>query len=86
MKNIIIEKVSDINSDYPYLEVFLSKDRKLILEVSITERKELSFKYYPSKEVVELGIEDMEYILSTSRNFLPRELENEEDILNFLDE
>ncbi len=47
--NIKIEEVGDINSDYPYLEVFYTGDIAPFLEISINNRK-LSFKIYNSEK------------------------------------
>jgi hypothetical protein len=85
MKNIRIEEVGDINSLYPYLEVFFLKETSPFLEVGITEQKELSFKYYASSFDVILHIEDQENILATAKEFLPRALKNENDFLNFIE-
>ena len=83
MKNIRIEEVGDINSDYPYLEVFLKNSTHPFLEIAISEGKELSFKFYASKTDVQIDIEEWEFILSTAKSFLPRALKNEDDFLNF---
>ncbi len=86
MRNIRIEKVSDINTEYPYLEIFLKDDLTPFLEVSISLKKELSFKFYASKIDILLEVKEWEYILETAKDFLPRALKNEDDYLNFLEE
>ena len=83
MKNIRIEEVGDINSDYPYLEVFLKENTSPFLEVAISDDKELSFKFYASNTDVKVDTGDWEFILSTAKFFLTRALKNEDDFLNF---
>lgn len=85
MENIRIEEVGDINSEYPYLEIFLKDNLIPFLEISISLKKELSFKFYTSKVDILLEIEEWEYILKTAKDFLPRALKNEDDYLNFLE-
>ncbi|HBZ66349.1 MAG TPA: hypothetical protein DEO70_05875 [Bacteroidales bacterium] len=85
MKNIKIEEVGDINFDYPYLEIFSKNDKIPFLEISISERKELSLKFYASKTDIQLNIEEWEYILSIAKEFLPRALKNEDDFLKLSD-
>ncbi|WP_160716191.1 hypothetical protein [Chitinophaga solisilvae] len=86
MKNIRIEKIGDVNADYPYLEVFLKDSTKPFLEVAISGDKEVSFKFYASGKDIEIAVEDWEYILSTAKDYLPKALKNEDDFLNFTDE
>lgn len=83
MINIRIEEVGDINSEYPYLEIFLKDNTKPFLEISISESKELNFKFYASKIDFQLEVEEWEHILATAKAFLPRALKNEDDYLSF---
>ncbi len=83
MKNIRIEEVGDINSDFPYLEVFLKESASPFLEIAISEDKELCFKFYASQTDVQLDVDEWSFILSTANDFLPRALKNEDDFLNF---
>jgi hypothetical protein len=85
MKNIRIEEVGDINSDFPYLEVFLKDSSNPFLEIGILENKELSFKLYPSNADVLLSIDEWGFILSSAQSFLHVALKNEDDFLNFTD-
>lgn len=85
MKNIRIEYVGDINSDYPYLEVFLNESVNPFLDIGITKEKTLYFKLYISKNDILMNFEDWEYILSSAKEFLPEALKNEEDFLKFAD-
>lgn len=85
MENIRIEEVGDINSDYPYLEVFFKDGTSPFLEVAISDNKELSFKFYISSKNIEIAVEDWEYILSIAKDYLSKALKNEDDFLNFID-
>jgi hypothetical protein len=76
--NIRIEEVSDINSDYPYLEVFFDRDTFPFLEIFI-DNKKLSFKIYPVKKEILLDSEAWEYIYKIANDFLPRVLKDEDD-------
>ena len=79
MKNIRIEEVGDIHSTYNYLEVFYQKNSNPFLDISISNTKELSFKFYELKTELSINLEELEYIISTAKDFLPRVLSNEED-------
>jgi len=83
MKNIRIEEVGDINSNYPYLEVFFKQSSEPFLEVSISDDKHLQFKFYQMVEEIQVEIEELEYIIAVSKDFLPKALKNEEDFLKF---
>lgn len=85
MKNIRIEEVGDINSDFPYLEVFLKESTSPFLEIAISDNKELSFKVYASNKDIQIEIHDWDFIQSTAKKFLLRALKNEDDFLNFAD-
>ncbi|WP_288438505.1 hypothetical protein [uncultured Chryseobacterium sp.] len=83
---IKIEEFGDINSDYPYLEVFLKDSINPFLEVAISENKELSFKIYSSTIDIQLNIEEWQFILSKAETFMAQALKNEDDFLNFTDQ
>ena len=83
MKNIRIEEVGDINFDFSYLEVFFNDSKTPFLEIGISGKKQLLFKFYASKADVSINVEEWEYILSTAKDFLPTALKNEDDFLNF---
>jgi hypothetical protein len=80
--NIKIEEAGDINSDYPYLEVFYGEDIAPFLEISI-DNKTLSFKIYSNKKDILLNSKEWEYIHKIANDFLPRVLKNEDDYLNW---
>ncbi|WP_343664793.1 hypothetical protein [Chryseobacterium mucoviscidosis] len=80
--NIKIEEVGDINSDYPYLEVFYGEDITPFLEISIDNRN-LFFKIYSSKKDILLNYEEWEYVHKIANEFLPRALKNEDDYLSW---
>jgi hypothetical protein len=86
MKNIRIEEVGDIHSDFTYLEIFWKEHSNPFLEIAISENRELSFKIYASKTDIQLDVEEWGFILSTANDFLPRALKNEDDFLNFPNE
>jgi hypothetical protein len=86
MKNIRIENVGDINFDFPYLEVFFKDHTNPFLEIGVSEKKQLSFKFYVSVTEVSIGIEEWEYIISVAKDFLPRTIKNENDFLGFTDQ
>ncbi|MGD1318735.1 hypothetical protein [Chryseobacterium sp. 2R14A] len=80
--NIKIEEVGDINSDYPYLEVFYGEDIAPFLEISIDNRR-LCFKIYSNKKETLLNYEEWEYVHKVANEFLPRALKNEDDYLKW---
>ena len=80
--NIRIEEVGDINSEYPYLEVFFNEDASPFLEVAIYN-KELSFKIYTLEKDIILSYEEWSYIQKVANDFLPRALKDEDDYNNY---
>lgn len=85
IEGIRIEKVGDINSDYPYLEAFLDGDLAPFLEVGISQDKTLLFKLYPLKREVFIKLNEWEYILSVAKDFLTQALKDEDDFLRLSD-
>lgn len=85
MNNIKIEEVGDINSNYPYLEVFHNGDTTPFLEISIYE-KELAFKIYAIGKDILLNDGEWKYIQKIANDFLPRVLKNEDDYLSLFPE
>ena len=81
--NIRIEEVADINFDYPYLEVFYKESDKPFLDIGITAARELSFKFYASYVDLNLTINEIEIILFSAKEFLPKALKNRDDFLNW---
>jgi hypothetical protein len=78
IKSTRIEFVGDINSTYPYLEVFQGQVTVPFMEVGITDSKELCFKFYPTTEAFTLSVEQWERILTVAKDFLPKSIEGEE--------
>lgn len=76
--NIRIEEVGDINSTYPYLEVFPIDGTVPFLEVGISNEKLLYFKFYPIERILILSLEEWEFVLKTANEFLPKALSDEE--------
>jgi hypothetical protein len=79
MGSIRIEEVGDIHSTYNYLEVFQEAATSAFLVISITEAKELCFKFYPLAEEISLSQAEWERILSVSKDFMPKSIANEEN-------
>lgn len=75
--NIRIEKIGDVNYTYPYLEVFKNESTVPFLDIGIDENQ-LCFKFYASKSDVMLSVEELEYILITAKEFLPKALADED--------
>nr|WP_315034104.1 hypothetical protein [uncultured Chryseobacterium sp.] len=80
--NIRIEEVGDINSEYPYLEVFFNEDVSPFLEIAIYN-KELSFKFYTLEKDIVLSYEEWTHIQKTANDFLPQVLKDEDDYNNY---
>jgi len=78
MGSIRIKEVGDIHSKYSYLEVFQEAATSPFLEISITEAKELCFKFYPLADELTLSQTEWERILSVSKDFMPKSIANEE--------
>lgn len=56
MTNVRIEEVGDINSHFPYLEVFLQEKVNPIMEIGITDNRSLYFKHYELDEGYSLSV------------------------------
>ncbi|AZB24807.1 hypothetical protein EG339_09470 [Chryseobacterium bernardetii] len=80
--DIRIEEVGDINSEYPYLEVFFNDNKSPFLEIAIYNR-ELSFKIYNVEKEIILKYEQWVHIQKTAGDFLPRALKDEDDYNNY---
>ncbi len=78
-RSVRVEFVGDINTEYPYLEVFLNEGVGPFIEIGVSPSKELYFKYWATDEEIVLCADDIEYLLSEARDFLPYVLKNEED-------
>jgi hypothetical protein len=78
MNNIKIEVVASNDFKYPYMEVFLKGSKNPFLDIGITDRKKLSFKFYSSKEDIDLTLEELQHLIKEATTFLPKVLVNEE--------
>lgn len=78
MNNLKIEIVASIDFKYPYMEVFLKGNKNPFLDIGITDDKQLSFKFYASKEDIDLKLEELQYLLNEATIFLPKAIANEE--------
>lgn len=81
--NILVEFVSDINFEFPYLEVFFKNSNVPFLDIGITSSHCLSFNFYKNNEEIILNLDELEFILKKAKDFLPNALKNEEDFRNF---
>ena len=84
MHRVRIEKVGDVNFTYPYLEVFINDATSPFLEIGISEKSELTFKFYPLDHVVLLNSNDWHQITTRANEFLPQAIKDEHDFSNFL--
>jgi hypothetical protein len=82
-KKVRIEEVSDVNFDFPYLEVFYLESLNPFLDIGISESNQLEFKLYPNQSEINLSIDDLDYILGIAKEFLPKALKNEQDYMNW---
>lgn len=86
MNNLKIEIVASIDFKYPYMEVFFKGNKNPFLDIGITSDKQLSFKFYASKEDTDLKLEELQYLLNEATIFLPKAIANEEFYENKWDE
>jgi hypothetical protein len=77
MKELIFEKVGDINSTYPYLCVYIQGESNPFMEIAVSDTKALELTFYSSEKNVVLDASQWEEILRKAREFLPKALENE---------
>jgi len=79
MGNIVFEKISDIDSTYPYLCVYEEGDRvNPFMEIAVNENKELEFTMYPFARNVVLTMGQWEEIQSRAKIFLTKSLADED--------
>ncbi|MDX1920440.1 MAG: hypothetical protein SFU25_06855 [Candidatus Caenarcaniphilales bacterium] len=78
-----VEKVGDINSDYPYLEVFSENCLNPFLEISISSEKKVIFKFYASSDEIFLTYEEVQQLLDKSKVLLESSLNNENFIKDY---
>lgn len=82
-KNIRIEEVATVDFTYPYLEVFYLGSLSPFLEVGITDERKLNFKFYSYPHEINLNESDIDRIVATAKEFLPKALKNEDDFQRF---
>ncbi|WP_206128809.1 hypothetical protein [Burkholderia sp. Ac-20379] len=75
---LIFEKVGDINSQYPYICVYLDGESNPFMEISITNEKRLALNFYVSDRSVALSIEQWEEVARRGREFLPKAIADED--------
>jgi hypothetical protein len=72
------EKVGDINTTYPYIEVFLANEKTPFMDIGINDSKQLEFFLYPPTEI-KLSLMQLEEIIDRAKIFYPKALKDEED-------
>jgi hypothetical protein len=78
MRELVFEKVGDINYTYSYLCVYLRGDKEPFMEIGVTDGKELELTIYPRETKVVLAPGQWDEILQRARRFLPSVLADEE--------
>ncbi|MCB6182922.1 hypothetical protein LIN78_05090 [Leeia sp. TBRC 13508] len=78
MKELVFEKVGDVNSTYPYLCVYIQGDNNPFMEIAVNDSSMLELTVYTNERNVVLTTDQWEEILKRAREFLPKALENED--------
>ncbi|WP_147476963.1 hypothetical protein [Vandammella animalimorsus] len=77
MSNLRFEKVGDVDSEYPYLCVYLKDDEiNPFMEISINDAGVPGFVFYKNKKDVMLSFEDLSEIFECAKVFWSKETEN----------
>ena len=85
MKRLKFEKVGDINSDFPYINVYLVDFDEPIIEIAVDEHNNIKFVMYKNNiNDVVLSVENLKEILRVGEDFLPKALEDQKSELNRL--
>lgn len=77
MIRLRFELVGDINTSYPYLNVYFDGAMESFLEIGVTADKELQFALSANAPEAPLTVEEWSLILDKSREFHPRVIANE---------
>lgn len=75
MKNIInllYKKASDINLEYPILEVY--DEKEMVIDIEITDSKELKVNIYKHKEDFRLNIDLLRELINKADEFYNKEV------------
>lgn len=76
-------KVSDIEFDYCFLEVFLNEGDLPFMDIRISDDRELSFFIYAHQGEISLSLEEWIEINEKGQAFYKSEIENEDSINNW---
>lgn len=79
MKKLQFERIGDVNSDFPYLLVYVTGIADAFMEIGINEEKSINFVIYPNlQRNYSLNIADWNEILRMAEEFLPKALADEQ--------
>jgi hypothetical protein len=75
-KQLEFEKVGDINSDFPYLCVYLKGENDPFMEIGISRAQAIEFIFYPGQKKL-LSFSQWTEVAERARVFLKAEIANQ---------
>ncbi len=72
INNLLYKKASDINLEYPILEVY--DEKEMVIDIEITDSKELKVNIYKHKEDFRLNIDLLRELINKADEFYNKEV------------
>ena len=72
IKSLDYKKASDINLEYPILEVY--DDKEMLMDIEITDSKELKFNIYKHNNDLKLDLKLLQEIVNKAEEFYNKEV------------
>ncbi len=76
IENLIYKKASDINQEYPILEVYRDQLHEMIIDVEITRNKVLKINFYNCNGGLSLEISLLKELITNAEEFYNHEVNN----------
>jgi hypothetical protein len=74
---LYIEKVGDVNSEYPYLEVFFKDSNEPFMEIAVSNNQQPLFTIYPQNKSISLTLEELNKLILAGKDFVKSIIEDE---------
>lgn len=86
MSALSFEKVSDVNTTYPYLCVYEVQSDRCFLQIEMAENQDISFVLMPGSELTRLSHAQWIQLLDRAEEHRQQSIENEQAFEEFVEE
>ena len=76
IESLIYKKASDINQEYPILEVYIDQLHEMIIDVEITRKRMLKINFYNFNDGFSLEIGLLKELITKAEEFYNHEVNN----------